>query len=228
MIAGEPYYFMSVSSNGVCHEGFPVLIPRRFYAEVKPVLLTDGAAPVTLSGEMRYLYDGLPSFFEGNREIPSLYLHVDELTILASPRQQVSKYTVSAAISFMGQIDGKEGIYATFSTFDPARENSLNRAINWMGQYYVSQLYKGVVITDFDEVIPRFPGAVFNLPDLMAGKLDQANIQEFLKSQGLPPDSGKKFFLVYKEINTQGGAYIEGDVNTGGGDFIGRDQIKNP
>ena len=29
-----------------------------------------------------------------------------------------------------------------------------------------------------------------------------------------------------KEIRTGGGAAVEGDVNTGGGDFVGRDQIK--
>ncbi len=220
LIAGEPYFFMSVSSNGVCHEGFPVLVPRRFYAQVKPRLLDEGAAPVTISGEMRYLYEPLPSFFEGHREIPSLYLHVDELKLLPSPRPEVSKFTVSAAISFTGNVEGKEGIFATYATFDPADPASINKAINWMEQYYVTQLYKGVVITDFDEVIPRFPGAIFNLPDLMAGKLAQGPLQEFLKSQGFSQDAGKNFIVVYKEINTQGGAYIEGDVNTGGGDFI--------
>lgn len=29
-----------------------------------------------------------------------------------------------------------------------------------------------------------------------------------------------------RKIDTQGGAYIEGSVNTGGGDFVGRDQNK--
>jgi hypothetical protein len=69
---------------------------------------------------------------------------------------------------------------------------------------------------------------VFGLPDLMAGKLDQTRIKEFLKSQGMLETAGQPFYLVYKEINTQGGAYIEGDVNTDGGDFVGRDQIVCP
>jgi hypothetical protein len=38
-------------------------------------------------------------------------------------------------------------------------------------------------------------------------------------------NAGRNFYVVYKQINTGGGAYIEGDVNTGGGDFVGRDKI---
>jgi hypothetical protein len=33
----------------------------------------------------------------------------------------------------------------------------------WIEQFYVTQIYKGVVVTDFDEVQPRFPQAVFGL-----------------------------------------------------------------
>jgi hypothetical protein len=65
---------------------------------------------------------------------------------------------------------------------------------------------------------------LLGLPTLMAGKLDQAQVQPFLQSQDLDRQVNQPFFYIYKEINTQGGAYIEGDVYTGGGVFIGRDQ----
>ena len=228
LIAGEPHFFMTASSNGVCHEGFPVLIPRRFYGQVKPRLLQEGAVPVDLSGEMRYLLEDLPSFFTGHREIPQLYLHVDELQALPSPRTEVSAYAVSVAISFVGEFRGNEGLYATYATFDSSSNESLAHATNWLGQFYVTERYKGVVVTDFDEVQPHFPDAVFGLPDLMAGKLNSAGVQEFLKAHGMDKNVNDRFFLVYKEINTQGGAYIAGDVNTGGGDFIGRDKNVPP
>lgn len=220
MIQGEPHYFMSVSSNGVCHEGFPVLVPRRFYGPLKARLLADGAVPVSLSGEMRYLLDDMPTFFGGRREIPHLYLHVDDLSILDAPRPEVSTYTVSAAVSFVGRFQDREGLYLTYATFDPADSGSLARACQWIEGFYVSEQYRGVVVTDFDEVSPRFSNAVFGLPDLMAGKLDDQGVREFLEQHNLSPEAGRPFFLVYREINTQGGAYIEGDVDLGGGDFI--------
>ena len=119
MVADEPHYFMSASSNGVCHEGFPVLIPRRFYGPLKRRLLKEGAVPVNLGGEMRYLQMDNPTFLGGNREIPQLYLHVDQVEVLPQPRSEVKGYTVSAAISFIGEFEQLEGIYTTYATFNP-------------------------------------------------------------------------------------------------------------
>ncbi|MBT7015632.1 MAG: hypothetical protein HN965_05035 [Anaerolineae bacterium] len=221
----EPHFFMTASSNGVCHEGFPVLIPRRFYGRLKARLLRDGAVPVTLSGEMRYLFDDLPTFFEGHREIPQLYLHVDQIEDLPQPRAELKEYTVSAAISFVGKFDGQEGVYATYATFNPARRDSLHQAVRWLEEFYVEGQYEGVVVTDFDEIQPRFPNVLFGLPDLMAGELNQNKIKSFLQKYGMKENAGQPFYMIYKEINTQGGAYIEGNVNTGGGDFIGRDKV---
>lgn len=227
LVSGEPQYFMTASSNGVCHEGFPVLVPRRFYGPLKARMLQGGAVPVTLSGEMRYLSGDVPTFFNLVREIPVLYLHVDRLEILPAPRPDVQQFQVSAAVSFAGKFEGQEGMYATFATFDPARPDNLQGAIKWLEDFYVTGQYQGVIVTDFDEVQARFPGAVFGLPELMAGKMDAGRVGEFLKAHGFSEASGQKFFLVYKEINTMGGAYIEGSVNTGGGDFVAGDKNVN-
>jgi len=228
LVAGEPHYFMTASSNGVCHEGFPALIPRRFFGEVKPRLLAEGAAPVTLSGEMRYVMEELPSIFAGHRDIPTLFLLVDELTLQPAPRSEVTHFAVSPAISFAGEFQGREGLYAAYCTFDPASAQGLEQTVSWLEDYYVAAQHQGVVVTDFDEVQPRFPGAVFGLPDLMAGKLSQKRVTDFLRAQGAPTEDADRFFLIYKEINTQGGAYIAGDVYTDGGDFAGRDLVKPP
>ena len=226
-IAGEPHYFMTASANGVCHEGFPVLVPRRFYGPLKATMLRQGAAAVTLSGEMRYVYDGLPTFFDSSRQIPQLYLYVDRIADLPGPRPEVEAFTVSAAVSFIGKFEAQEGVYTTYATFDPASPGSLREAVHWMEKFYVAEQYQVVVVTDFDEVQPRFSGVVFGLPDLLAGKLDNEKVAQFLEKYGFDSDAGQPYYVVYQEINTQGGAYIEGDVDTDGGDFIGRDQIIN-
>ena len=226
MVAGEPHYFMSAASGGVCHEGFPVLVPRRFYGPFKVRLLAQGVVPVTLSGEMRYLPDAaLPAFFEGRRAVPRLYLHVDQIEILPAPRAGVTSTLVSVAAAFAGAFAGQEGVYATYASFDPANSGELERIVRWLKETYVEAGHAGVMVTDFDEVRPRFPDAPFGLPDLMAGKLDMARARAFLQRQGLDTDAGASFLVVYKEINTHGGAYIAGDVHVEGGDFIGRDVV---
>jgi|GEM_PF-1028969 len=214
LIAGEPHYFMTASSNGVCHEGFPVLIPRRFYGLLKARLLDEGAVAVTVSGEMRYVPEDAVSFFEERRDVPLLYLHVDELDVLPRPRAEVTQYLINVAVSFVGEYAGMQDAYATFAAFDPARRGALAQAVTWMREVYVSGAHRGVVITDFDEVQPRFPQAVFGLPTLMAGQLERDRVRALLDERGFFPDAGQRFFVVYQEINTQGGAYIHGDVHT--------------
>ncbi len=225
MVGGELHYFMTASSSGVCHEGFPVLIPRRLYGPLKARMLDEGAAPVTVSGEMRYVPQDAVNFFPERRSVPLLYLHVDDLQILPHPRADVTAYVINVATSFVGEYEGVRDSYATFAAFDPARRASLEQAVTWLEQVYIGATHEGTIITDFDEVRPRFPGAVFGLPKLMAGDLDRERVRELLASQGFTPDAGERFFVVYQEINTQGGAYIAGDVHVEGGDFIGRDQI---
>lgn len=220
----EPHYFMTASSNGICHEGFPVLIPRRFYGPLKARILDEGAVPVTVGGEMRYVPETAVSFFPERRSMPLLYLHVDELQVLPKPRQRVTTYLINVVASFIGDFEGRRGSYATFAAFDPAQRSSLSEAISWLEGIYVGAMHDGIVITDFDEVRPRFPQAVFGLPSLMAGALDRRQVRELLAAQGYPADVGDAFFVVYNEINTQGGAYISGNVHVDG-DFIGRDQI---
>ncbi|MCC6189546.1 MAG: hypothetical protein IT318_10945 [Anaerolineales bacterium] len=215
-VAGEPHYFMTASSSGVCHEGFPVLVPRRFYGPLKARMNAEGAAPVTLSGEMRYIDGETPAFFKSRRDFPGLYLHVDQVEALAAPRAGVTRYLISVAAAFLGAFQGQDGQYVTFCSFDPATAGEVERATQWMEQFYVASQYHGVVITDFDEVRPRFPGAVFALPDLLSGKLDQAKVQTFLAQHGFGQEAGKNFFLFYREINTQGGNYYEGPVTVQG------------
>ena len=106
----------------------------------------------------------------------------------------------------------------------PTSRSSLAKACQRLETFYVEDRQKGVIISDFDELFARWPYAVFRLPDLMAGKLDRSRVSEFMQ-KNYPRASPQSFYLIYKEINTQGGACVAGDVNTGGADFVGRDKI---
>jgi hypothetical protein len=189
-------------------------------------MLHDGAVPVTVSGEMRYVSKDAVTFTGRKREVPLLYLHVDGLEVLAAPRSGVTEYLVTVAVTFVGRFAGREGAYVTFASFDPARSAEIKGAIDWLESAYVEGQHRGTIVTDFDEVHPRFADAVFGLPDLMAGKLDRDKVRGLLRDRGLDEESTRPFYLIYHEINTHGGAYVEGDVYVDGGDFVGRDQHK--
>jgi hypothetical protein len=243
-INGEPHYFMTASSTGVCHEGFPVLLPRRFYGDLKARIQLDGAVPVRLRGEMRYLPDELKTLFGSNRNIPLLYLHVDERPEPTAPRREVTNHEVSVAVSFKGKFQGEEGTYATFATFDPAVRGDKQRACQWIEHFYVTKKYQGVVLTDFDETHPNFPKgrlpmrlgrllaakkhqtpkAEFALGDLMSGEFDLNEATAALPKYVLDAGQISIFIQNYnRQIHTEGGAYVEGDVKTGGGKFVSRD-----
>jgi hypothetical protein len=69
------------------------------------------------------------------------------------------------------------------------------------------------------------PKAKFSLVDLMSGRF---NPHEALATAGFSPyempDKTINIFVenYTRQIQTGGGAYIEGDVNMGGGKFVGR------
>jgi hypothetical protein len=196
-IGTDPYYFMTASANGICHEGFPVLIPRQFYGPIKERILAYGAASATLSGEMRYIPDeDATRLFDSRRDLPLLYLHVDDVKILDKPRDGIAAFAVSVAASFYGEVDHQPGTYVTFATFDPADATSLEHTCSWIEEFYVATLYSGHIVTDFDAVQPRFPGAVFGLGAVMAGELDPARVQHLLSAAGLDEGRAERVTVV--------------------------------
>jgi hypothetical protein len=217
IVGGEPHYFMSASSNGVCHEGFPVLVPRRFFGPLKAQINADGAAPVTLSGEMRYLDGDLPAFFTSRRDLLGCYLHVDDVQTLQAPRAGVTQFSISVAVAFSGVFQGRAGDYMTYCTFNPASRADLERTVQWISQFYVAGQHQGQVLTDFDETRPWFAGAVFGLAGLMDGQVDQARIQQVLAARGYNPQAGQPYVVLLQtinhNINTEGGPYFEKGVN---------------
>lgn len=209
-IGGQDYYFMSASSNGVCHEGFPVLVPQEFYGQLKQRMLADGAVPVVMSGEMKYVPKDAVSFFGNAREFPQLYLHVDNVKILPKPRSEITRFYVSVAVSFRGEVEGQRGEFVTYCTFDPASHSSFQEAIDWIDKFYVRGQYKGTVITDFDDAYPHFPDAVFALPALRSGTLDLDKVNEFLKANGMG-QAGNQFIVLYNDYRQ----IIRGDLVMG-------------
>jgi hypothetical protein len=47
-------------------------------------------------------------------------------------------------------------LWATYFTFFPGVEGSLQLRRDWLRDIYVGERYQGRVISDFDEQVPRF------------------------------------------------------------------------
>jgi hypothetical protein len=180
----EAHYFMTASSNGVCHEGVPVVIPRRLYADLITRLRQEGAVPVVLEGEMKQLPDSARSLFETWRlsHVPTLVIHIDRAEELAQPRGDVSRYTVAVVLSFYGQYQEQPGVYMSYCTLNPAHSSEREQKIDWLKRYV--QRYEGQVITDFDEELPEFSNAPFALKRVMNGAIDPLRVEEVMNEVG--------------------------------------------
>lgn len=224
-IGTEDHYFMTASSNGVCHQGFPVLVPRHLYGQLIHRIQAEGTIPVTLRGEMRYL-PAAPTFFGGDRTMPLLYLYVDGFTEHREPRPTIARYSVTIAVAFLGEFNGVDGHYVTFYNYNPGRPTGLHDASTWLRDFYVEGLYAGRIISDFDEADAVFPDAVFGLPRVMQGQLNRVDVHKVLRSLHAHESQGNQYYMYVEHMTqTQGGAFVGRDINTGGGDFIGRDQL---
>jgi len=75
--------------------------------------------------------------------------------------------TATGAVSFQSDFQGSPKMYASYATFHPGKKGSLDRAVDWLTDAYVHRLYKGKVVTDFDEVTRRFPDGTFTLSKIV-------------------------------------------------------------
>lgn len=165
---GTEYFFMSASSNGTCHEGFPVAVPAFFYNKVIDEIVTKGAVVKTLTGKIKNIPDALDQIYHGNREVPKFYLEIEDIAMPQYPQSRhMEDLEITIASSFVSAYEGPPKIYATYVTFDPAKQKSFKEMVRWMEDEYVEGRYKGKVITDFDETMSHFDNAAFSLKKVM-------------------------------------------------------------
>ncbi len=176
------YWLMSASSSGVAHEGFPVAVPERIYRQWINAIADRGVLRCTLIGQLRFIPDSLVVLYEHPR-VPRLYLNVDEIRASDEfTRVPPEGFEVSVGISFEGVVEQRPGVHASYVTFDPSVPGSAADAIDWLDNVYVKGLYQGQVITDFDEQMGRFAGAMFSLQKVMSNRLDDEQVRQWVQS----------------------------------------------
>jgi hypothetical protein len=122
-----------------------------------------------LPKELQHLY----SDYTG---VPKLYLQVNNLQDVSRNSRHLEDLEVSVAVMFKGVVDERPGIYASYVTFDPSRDNAIDEAASWLSEEYVP-IYSGTVLTDFDEHENHFPNARFSLRKIMNFSVTKAAFQ---------------------------------------------------
>lgn len=227
-------WFMSASSSGIAHEGFPVAISDHVYQRYIDDIRRFGSLRCDIEGRLRFLPDSMVELFRGYRGVPQLYLLVEELR--PKPRLRTCDLLVTVGVSFLSGFEGPTKMYASYATFDPCLVDSVSETAVWLEDVYVKGLYGGSVVTDFDEQMARFANATFSLNALMRNELNRAAVQTFVDTVNIYGGDPAGLFnglshieRLYVEridkMEQNGGVNISGTNITVGGDVVGRDKI---
>ncbi len=167
---------MSATSTGICHQGFPVALPKDLYVTYLPEIRRKGAICCTVVGELMFVPDKLESMYHGYSGVPKLFLQVGEIRRPQSLQDsQSDDLRVSLAVSFKSEFEGQSKPYACYVSFAPHKKASFQDSLNWMEHDYITTQYQGKVLTDFDEQTNHFPDAVFSLGKMLANNLNETD-----------------------------------------------------
>ena len=187
-IRESEFYLMSASSTGTCHQGFPVALPAGLFEEVVDEINRRGCLVTSLIGRLKFLPKNMTTLYYGYREVPQLYLEVEELRRPQHPKSRsIEELRISVAVSFFSQYEGEGGVYAAYVYFDPSTPQSFYESIQWLEEDYVVGKYKGQVLTDFDEQRGHFPNAPFSLSKIMDLNLRLKDLAALDQSTGISP-----------------------------------------
>jgi hypothetical protein len=175
------FWLMTATSNGVAHEGFPVAVPRQLYERHIAHIAERGALCCVIVGRLKFLPRPVSHLLDEYPGVPRLYLEVEDIIQQDEVREVHAEPEVSVAASFVSSYEGRPGIYATYVTFEPGSPGSFLRSIDWLKQSYVEQLYKGHILTDFDQTKTHFPEAALSLRRVMNHQLRKGAISETIE-----------------------------------------------
>ena len=200
LLDGGTGWFLSASSTGVAHEGFPVALPDHLFQRYADSIKRTGALRCSLRGKLQFLPDPVVELYRESRGVPQLYLLVDQL--IPESDQRHDGLLVSAGISFLSGFEGANRMYASYATFDASVKGSVEEVAEWLEEIYVKGLYSGRVVTDFDEQMTHFAGATFSLRNVMSNQLNPSEVQNVVQTLNLPAADISRMFTGLTMIGT--------------------------
>lgn len=178
-----PLWFMSASSSLSAEEGVPLALTDDGYDRVIDYISEWGVFPCTVTGKLSVLPESLLCLYQEYTGVPRLFLLVDEIiSVRDMPRPQRETPTANVAVMFGHDESFWRKVDAAYVGFTPGRKGNLTQRLPWL-EYYIGELHHGVVITDFDEQMTRFPNAVFSLQKIANGTMlesELTSVSEYL------------------------------------------------
>jgi hypothetical protein len=179
---GDLWYF-SASSNSVAHEGIPIGLSNEQYGRIIDEIAHCGKITVDIEGIITVTPTCLTPLYDDVPHIPQIFVRATEVLLQKPRSDQIPR--ASAAVSFrlngpeneLGE-DGRDSAVA-FVEFNPGANGNLRQRLDWLSGY-VDQ-HTGTVVTDFDETVTRFPGAVFSLEKVVSGGLIRSEIMDLFE-----------------------------------------------
>jgi hypothetical protein len=178
-IGNESLHFLCATSSGITHKGLLVGLRRDLYEKLIEDIERYGGVSCAIVGQIRYwsCENMLPTYTP--RHLPRMYLYAEKLGNVQKVTDP-SKFDVTAAVLFRGNVEDEEGTFFVYSHFNPGKhgslEHTIEQCVDWMEKSYVRGLYDGKVLTDFDEVVPRFDDVSFPLKALMNPDTDASSV----------------------------------------------------
>jgi hypothetical protein len=183
-------YYLGLSTNGVTHQGIPVIVPAQEYDKVALPLDQHGGCVVDLRARVAILPTGDSAaplqYGAEERRYCLVAEHIDYLRESRAGELRTTVYVVFAR----GQ--DEEHVYDkawTYSTFSPCPEDGVGvtQAVEWLKRYAdeYSRLHNPQILTDFDAYAPHFEHAIeFPLADICAGKIDTERLDKYERVYG--------------------------------------------
>lgn len=188
----ERMFFFGASSNGICHEGVPIILPSHVYGKIISQIKDDCSLKGNLIGTLQLLpTQRLPIKY--NRSIPKYCLFVEDISNIKSSKPE--DVLISIAITYSRSIRELRHKQWSFVSFNPdSTDRQLLYSVEWLHDY--ARRYSGVenpiVLSDFDEFREHFDKVEFNIKDVANGTIDLAKLSEYQE------------FLEFKIINVMG------------------------
>lgn len=192
---GEQVHLLGGSSSGITHEGIPLAIPFDVGEPILACISEDGGILASLSGTVGVLPDIVHLNY--GLHVPRRYVFVDRIHVRRKSKQAELLGTVSIAFaSAYGNHDGghsanvrergESGLQKAwcFASFNPASEEKLRRAAQWMQEYVLrhSRISANAppILSDFDEHACHFDlPTEFTLADVFARTIDLARVHDY-------------------------------------------------
>jgi hypothetical protein len=178
------------------------VVPAPLYERYFDVLGEDGGFRCRLTGRLHAVPDAFDPLFRRVVGVPRVYLLAEN--IQPQPGGDGEPFLATGAVTFEAalsdQVDAGRwewepvsDLHGAYVTFSPSQRESVREAAEWLAETYVEGLFGGRIITDFDEIVPRFPDAPFGLPRVTASKMDRASVDKIVGKTNASPDVSKLF-----------------------------------